>query len=52
MHDNVRPEEPARPGAGNTVLLIVSWLVVGGPLFWGVLQTARTSLPLFGIRWE
>jgi hypothetical protein len=28
-------------------LLIVSWLWVGVPLAWGVLETLRTSLALF-----
>ncbi len=47
MTDNVRPEAQATPGAGNTLLLIVSWLWVGVPLVWGVLETLRTSLALF-----
>jgi hypothetical protein len=37
----------AKPAAGNTLLLVVSWLWVGVPLAWGVLQTLRTSLTLF-----
>jgi hypothetical protein len=37
----------APPRTGNTLLLIVSWLWVGVPLAWGVLQTLRTSLALF-----
>jgi hypothetical protein len=47
MTDNVPPEARATPGAGNTPLLVVSWLWVGGPLVWGVLETLRTSLALF-----
>jgi hypothetical protein len=47
MSDNVPPEAPATPGGGNALLLIVSWLWVGGPLVWGVLETLRTSLALF-----
>jgi hypothetical protein len=35
------------PGAGNTLLLVVSWLWVGIPLVWGVVETLRTSLALF-----
>jgi hypothetical protein len=47
MADKVQSEERATPGAGNTLLLVVSWLWVGGPLVWGVLETLRTSLALF-----
>jgi hypothetical protein len=47
MTDNGQPEARATPGAGNTLLLVVSWLWVGGPLVWGVLVTLRTSLALF-----
>jgi hypothetical protein len=31
----------------NRLLLVISWLWVGVPLAWGVLQTLRTSLALF-----
>lgn len=27
--------------------VILSWLVVGVPLFWGILQTVKKSLTLF-----
>ncbi len=47
MTDNVQPEARATPGAGNALLLVVSWLWVGLPLAWGVVETIRTSLPLF-----
>jgi len=47
MTDNVQPEVQAKPGAGNTLLLIISWLWVGVPLAWGVLETLRTSMALF-----
>jgi hypothetical protein len=47
MIDNVQPEAQATPGAGNTLLLVVSWLWVGIPLVWGVVETLRTSLALF-----
>ena len=47
--------QPARPAArqgrtrmsDNRLLLVISWLWVGVPLAWGVLQTLRTSLALF-----
>jgi hypothetical protein len=45
MTDHLRPE--ATPSAGNTLLLVVSWLWVGVPLAWGVLETLRTSMALF-----
>jgi hypothetical protein len=32
---------------GNLTLLIVSWLWVGVPLAWGVLQTMKKSMALF-----
>jgi len=47
MIDNVRPEAQATPGAGNTLLLVLSWLWVGIPLAWGVLETLRSSMALF-----
>ncbi len=47
MSENVNPETNAPVGADNTLLLVVSWLWVGVPLAWGVLQTLRTSLALF-----
>jgi hypothetical protein len=47
MTDNVQPEAPATAAADNTLLLFVSWLWVGIPLTWGVLETIRTSLALF-----
>jgi hypothetical protein len=40
------PEVPATNG-GNTLLLILSWLWVGIPLAWGVLETLSTSLALW-----
>jgi hypothetical protein len=47
MPDNLQPEAQATMGAGNTLLLVVSWLWVGIPLAWGVLETLRTSMALF-----
>ena len=47
MTDNVQSEAQTAPGAGNKLLLVVSWLWVGIPLAWGVLETLRTSLALF-----
>jgi hypothetical protein len=46
MADSVGPEVPATDGS-NTLLLIFSWLWVGIPLAWGVLETLRTSLALW-----
>ena len=48
MNDNLQPEPEQNPGARNGLLLIISWLWVGGPLLWGVLETLRTSMALFG----
>jgi len=36
-----------RPGAGNTVKLMLAWLAVGVPLLWGVVQTLRKAMALF-----
>jgi hypothetical protein len=47
MSDKLQPEAQTTPGAGNALLLVFSWLWVGGPLVWGVLETLRTSLALF-----
>ena len=41
------PEAPRPPQIGNLLLLLVSWLWVGVPLAWGVLETVRKSLALF-----
>lgn len=38
----------ARPPAAQTPRLVVSWLIVGVPLAYGVYQTIRSILPLFG----
>jgi hypothetical protein len=46
MADPAGPGVPAT-GGGNTLLLIFSWLWVGIPLAWGVLETVRTSLALW-----
>lgn len=43
--DGGRPE-PAP--AGDLPRLAVSWLVVGVPLVYGVVETVRAILPLFG----
>ena len=47
MTENTQPEAQPMSNAGTRLLLVVSWLWVGGPLVWGVLQTLQTSLALF-----
>jgi hypothetical protein len=47
MTDNGTREAQATAGAGNALLLVVSWLWVGIPLGWGVVETLQTSLALF-----
>jgi len=37
-----------RPPETQTPRLMVSWLIVGLPLAYGVFQTIRSILPLFG----
>lgn len=34
--------------AGQTPRLVISWLIVVTPLAYGVFQTIKTALPLFG----
>jgi hypothetical protein len=47
MADLVGPKAPASSGGGTVALLIVSWLGVGVPLAWGVMETLRTSMALW-----
>jgi hypothetical protein len=47
MVNPVPSEVRATPRSSNTWLLVISWLWVGVPLIWGVLQTLRTSTALF-----
>jgi hypothetical protein len=46
MDDPAGSEMLATRG-GNALLLLFSWLWVGIPLVWGVLETLRTSLALW-----
>ena len=32
----------------STLIVILAWLAVGVPLFWGVAQTFKKALALFG----
>ncbi|HWM01954.1 MAG TPA: hypothetical protein VNP92_06405 [Actinophytocola sp.] len=41
-----QPEAPA--SSGQSARLVVSWLVVGIPLVYGLYQTIKSVLPLFG----
>ena len=45
---NAAMTEHASPPAGQTARLVVSWLVVLTPLAYGVFQTVKSILPLFG----
>jgi hypothetical protein len=47
MSEGVQTDTLEKPGGGNTVLLIVSWLWVGIPLAWGVLETVSKSMDIF-----
>lgn len=47
MVDRFDRQEPKTQGGNNAMLLVISWLWVGVPLAWGVLETLRTSLALF-----
>ncbi|HEY0450712.1 MFS transporter small subunit [Actinophytocola sp.] len=41
-----QPESSAP--SSQTVRLVVSWLIVGIPLIYGLYQTIKSVLPLFG----
>ncbi len=41
------PTDTSSQAASSPVLLIVSWLVVGLPLAWGIIETLKKSLALF-----
>ena len=45
-----RPEQPTPEpeAAPGTARLATAWLVVGVPLAYGLIETVRASLPLFG----
>lgn len=42
-----QPDSPATSGA-QTARLVVSWLVVGVPLIYGLYNTIKSVVPLFG----
>ena len=46
------PEGPANDGSAavgsQTPRLVISWLIVGLPLAYGIFQTISKTLPLFG----
>ena len=40
---------PSSEGAPSSpVILILAWIAVGAPLLWGVMQTFKKALALFG----
>lgn len=47
MTTNTPSDSPPTAGPGNTFVLAISWLWVGIPLVWGVLETLATSAALF-----
>jgi len=47
MADQVEPVTSGAQGGRTPLLLVISWLWVGVPLAWGVIETLRTSLALF-----
>jgi hypothetical protein len=40
--------EPTAAGGAQTARLVISWLVVGIPLLYGLYMTIKSVLPLFG----
>ena len=40
--------EPTAPSGTQTARLVISWLVVGIPLGYGLFMTIKSVLPLFG----
>lgn len=43
-----QPETPVAPTGTQTARLVVSWLVVGIPLIYGLYMTIKSVIPLFG----
>jgi hypothetical protein len=43
-----RPMSSETPSSTRLWQLILAWSLVGLPLLWGVLQTVRAALKLFG----
>jgi hypothetical protein len=41
------PSKPNSPAPGSVGLLVFSWLFVGLPLVWGVVQTIGKAMALF-----
>ncbi len=48
MSSNVEQTADRETAPAQTARLVVSWLIVGAPLAWGVYQTISKTLPLFG----
>ena len=42
--ENARPQ----PHSGGVMKLALAWLAVGVPLIWGVVQTLKKAMALFG----
>jgi hypothetical protein len=41
------PEPTEQPSGGQQARLVLSWLIVGIPLIYGVYMTIKSVLPLF-----
>jgi hypothetical protein len=48
MNDQLTPEKAPVPNGSSTLLVVISWLWVGVPLAWGVLETLLASRALWG----
>lgn len=40
--------ESEQPSGGQVPRLVLSWLVVGVPLIYGIVKAVESTLPLFG----
>ena len=45
-YDNTPPDMPPN-ATSSPLLLLVSWLVVGLPLAWGIIETLKKAMALF-----
>lgn len=47
MNEPIATEPPPTSSGAGIILLVISWLWVGVPLAWGILETLASSKPLW-----
>jgi hypothetical protein len=48
MADNANRTNKEKPRTNETVKLALAWMAVGIPLVWGVVETLKKAMALFG----